>query len=261
MQGCVPRHPFLCYNGPTAIKNGFDSISGGIGQAMAGETHKHLRWGAITLAALLGLYALWSFMTGWAPSSGEYETQGILVSEANGTPNWPMLGATGVDFAYLTATVGAKHQDTSFESNLEGVTQAGVRYGAVHHFDICRLASDQATLFNTTVPRTPNALPPAVQLDFSSTCTGHPARALILSELVTFLGQIEAHSGHPAILLLDRNFEEEYQLSKSIDRKVWLEGNYFLPDYSARPWIMWTANKSRRINGVVGPVHWVVVRN
>lgn len=228
---------------------------------MTVDRHKLWRWGAIAFASLLGIYALWSFATGWAPSSGEYETQGILVSEGNGTPNWPMLGATGVDFAYLTATVGSKTRDKSFETNLEGVTQAGVRFGAVHHFDICRLASDQATLFITTVPRSPNALPPAVQLDFSNTCTGHPARALILSELVTFLGQIEAHIGLPAILLLDRSFEEEYQLSKSIDRKVWLEGNYFLPDYSAQPWIMWTANKSRRISGIDGPVRWVVVRN
>jgi lysozyme len=228
---------------------------------MTDNTNKYWRLGAFAFASVLGLYALWSFVTGWAPSSSEYETQGILVSEANGSPNWQMLGATGVDFAYLTATVGARTQDKSFEANLDGVTQAGIRYGAVHHFDICRLASDQATLFITTVPRSTNALPPAVQLDFSSTCTGHPARALILSELVTFLGQIEAHIGMPAILLLDKDFEDEYQLSKSINRKVWLEENYFLPDYSARPWIMWTANKNRRINGVDGAVHWVVVRN
>ena len=26
--------------------------------------------------------------------------------------------------------------------------------------------------------------------------------------------------------------------SKAIDRNVWLEGNWFLPDYSARPWVM-----------------------
>ncbi len=217
---------------------------------------------AIAAAALLGLYALWSYISGWAPSRDEFSVQGILVSEENGKPNWSTLGATGVDFVYLTATQGASKRDASFEANLEAIKEiGGIRYGALHHFDTCRLASDQATLFITTVPRSANALPPAVQLDFSGTCEGRPNRPLILSELATFLSQVEAHSGVPAVLLLDSEFEKEYQVSKSIDRNVWLESNWFLPDYSARPWVMWTANKSRHVTGIDGAVRWAVVRN
>lgn len=227
---------------------------------MAGGTSRYFRWGAIVLALLLAVFAVWSFVSGWAPSRDEYKVQGIVVNESNGKPDWAQLGATGVDFAYLTAVEGARGRDRSFQSNLDGVQQAGIRFGAVHHFDICRLASDQATLFITTVPRNERALPPAVQLDFSETCTGRPNRALILSELATFLNQIEAHSGTPAILLLTPEFEKEYQVSSAIDRTVWLEGNWFLPDYSARPWVMWTANTARRVAGVDGPVRWVVVR-
>jgi lysozyme len=115
-------------------------------------------------------------------------------------------------------------------------------------------------MFLTSVPRNDRALPPAVQLDFSETCKGRPNRALILSELATFLNQIEAHSGTPAILLLTQEFEKEYQVSKSIDRTVWLEGDWFAPDYSARPWVMWTANAQRRVRGIDGSVRWVVVR-
>lgn len=222
---------------------------------------RKLRWSAIALALLLCAYAVRSYVTGWAPSRDEYSDQGFVVSQANGTPDWAMLAATGVDFTYITATDGAKGRDKNFEANLEGVRQAGIRYGALHHFDICRLASEQATLFITTVPRSEQALPPAVQLDFTEGCNSRPNRALILSELATFLSQIEAHSGVPAILLLDRDFEEEYKVSSSIDRNVWMEGNWFLPDYAVRPWVMWTANNMRRIDGVEGPVRWVVVRN
>jgi lysozyme len=227
---------------------------------MAGGKSRYFRVGAIVLALALGIYVVWSYATGWAPSRDEYTVQGIVVSEANGKPDWPQLGATGVDFAYITAVEGARGRDVQFQTNLEGVKQAGIRYGALHHFDICRLASDQATLFITTVPRSEAALPPTVQLDFSETCKGRPNRALILSELATFLGQIEAHSGMPAILLLTPEFEKEYRVSSAIDRTVWLEGNWFLPDYSARPWVMWTANTARHISGVEGPVRWAVVR-
>lgn len=226
---------------------------------MARDKKTIWRWGAIGLAGLLGLYALWSFITGWAPSTGEYPVQGVIVSETNGEPNWATLGATGVDFAYLTATDGANHRDTGFENNLEGVKQAGIRYGALHHFDICRLASDQATLFITTVPRSENALPPAVQLDFSDTCSSRPNRGLILSELGTFIAQIEAHSGKPVILLVAKDFEKEYQVSTSIDRNVWAQSNWFLPEYTARPWVLWTANTSRRMSGIDGSVRWAVM--
>jgi lysozyme len=227
---------------------------------MAGGQSRYFRVGAIALAVMLGVYVVWSYATGWAPSRDEYKVQGVVVSEANGKPIWSELGATGVDFAYITASEGARGRDSQFEANLEGVKQAGIRYGALHHFDICRLASDQATLFITTVPRSEQALPPAVQLDFSDTCKGRPNRALILSELATFLNQIEAHSGTPAILLLTKDFEEEYKVSSAIDRTVWLEGNWFLPDYSVRPWVMWTANNARRVAGIDGPVRWAVVR-
>ncbi len=227
---------------------------------MAGGQSRYFRAGAIALAVMLAAYVVWGYATGWAPSRDEYSVQGVVVSEANGKPEWSELGATGVDFAYITASEGARGRDSQFEANLESVQQAGIRYGALHHFDICRLASDQATLFITTVPRSEQALPPAVQLDFSETCKGRPNRALILSELATFLNQIEAHSGTPAILLLTRDFEEEYKVSGAIDRTVWLEGNWFIPDYSARPWVMWTANTARRVAGIDGPVRWAVVR-
>jgi lysozyme len=227
---------------------------------MAGAKSRFVRAGAVLLAALLGIYVVWTYLTGWTPSRDEYPVQGIVVSAANGKPDWARLGATGVDFAYVTAVEGAHGRDTQFQANLQAVQEAGVRFGALHHFDICRLASDQATLFITTVPRNDRALPPAVQLDFSDTCKGRPNRALVLSELATFLGQIEAHSGMPAILLLTPEFEKEYQVSKAIDRTVWLEGDWFLPDYSARPWVMWTANTARSVDGVDGRVRWAVVR-
>jgi len=217
-----------------------------------------------SVLVLLGLafsgYAAWTYAIGWAPSRDNYPVQGIVANESNGQPRWSELAATGVDFAYITAVEGARGRDPQFETNLAAVQEAGIRFGALHHFDLCRSASEQATMFITSVPRNDRALPPAVQMDFSEGCKSRPNRALILAELATFLNQIEAHSGSPAILLLTPDFEGEYQVSKSIDRNIWLEGNGISPDYSARPWVMWTANTHRRVSGIDGAVRWVVVR-
>ena len=197
---------------------------------MFGRNRKLIRWGALLLGLAIASFVVWSYVTAWAPSRDAYPVQGIVVNASNGQPEWAELGATGVDFAYLTAVEGAGGRDPQFQDNL------------------------------AAVPRNDSALPPAVQLDFSEGCKIRPNRALILAELATFLNQIEAHSGTPAILLLTPAFEKEYQVSKSIDRNIWLEGNGMSPDYSARPWVMWTANAHRRITGIDGAVRWVVVR-
>jgi lysozyme len=215
---------------------------------------------AIALAIALGAFVLWRVVADWAPSRADYPVQGIIVDASHGPVNWPTLAATGVDFAYVVATDGVKPRDARFAANMAGAGEAGVRYGPLHRFDLCRLASDQATSFITTVPRSETALPAAVEFRFTETCSGKPDRALVLSEVATFLSQIEAHLGRPAILKISEEFEAQYQLSSAIDRTVWLERTWLLPDYAARPWVMWSANPSRAIDGVDEPVEWAVVR-
>ena len=197
---------------------------------------------------------------GWAPPREQYPVQGMSVGQENGSIDWSVVGATGVDFAYLEATSGAQLRDPTFAANVAGAREAGVRRGAIHSYSLCKLASDQATLFVTTVPRGDDLLPPAVKMAYDEACSDRPARELVLSELNTFLNQIEAHSGKPAIIALSREFEEDYALSGSLARTFWLFENFFPPDYAAQPWVMWRASDMRRISGVDGPVDWNVVR-
>lgn len=227
---------------------------------MASGKFRLWRYAAIVLALALGAFVLWRVILGWAPSRDDYPVQGIVVDANHGKLDWPMLAATGVDFTYILATNGSKNRDAQFAANMAGAREAGVRFGPLHLYDLCRLASDQATQFITTVPRTNSALPAAVEFGFSEKCASKPDRALVLSEVATFLSQIEAHLGKPAVLKISEDFEAQYKLSSSIDRTVWLEKTWLLPDYAARPWVLWTANPQRRIDGVDKPVEWAVVR-
>lgn len=214
----------------------------------------------IVMVLLVVAFVLRNIAVGWAPSRDQYPVQGISVDENHGTITWHVAGATGVDFAYIQATAGAEKRDRNFADNIEGAREAGIRYGALHDYSLCRLAADQATIFVTTVPRATNMLPPAVRLDFDEGCSDRPGRALVLSELNTFLNQIESHSGKPAIIEVSREFEELYNISSGIDRTFWLDANFFPPDYATKPWVMWRASDMRRISGVDGPINWNVVR-
>ena len=229
---------------------------------MANRNIKKTLFSLATIAVVLLVIAfvLRNIAVSWAPARDQYPVQGISVDESHGEIIWHVAGATGVDFAYIQATDGGEQRDANFAKNIKGAREAGIRYGALHNYSLCRLATDQATMFVTTVPRGENMLPPAVRLAFDNGCGDRPGRALVLSELNMFLNQIEAHSEKPAILAVSKEFEELYNISSGIDRTFWLEANFFPPDYATKPWVMWRASDMRRISGVDGPINWNVVR-
>lgn len=219
-----------------------------------------LRWLA-ALALLLGVGALllWRWWVHWAPSADEYPMQGISVSADLGEIDWRTVRTQGVDFAYIRATSGTDRRDPRFAANWAEAREAGLRYGAELVFDPCRRASDQATLFITTVPRDNAALPPVVRVEPGDHCKDAPGRDMILSELNTLLNVIEMHGGKPALIRLPKAVEQRYDISSGINRTLWLERNLFAPDYASHSWVMWTASDARRIDGIDGPVEWDVV--
>ena len=214
--------------------------------------------GLVGLAALALVAALGFFIRDWRPSASDYPFQGVDVTENSGTIDWNAVKAAGADFAYVRATLGGE-RDSAFEDNWKGVADAGMRRGAIHAFSLCRLASDQANNFNTTVPKTDDALPPAIDLDFSLECSDRPGRDVVLEELKRFIIMVEAHTRRPVLLAVSKRFEAEYRITQAIDRPVWSSQNFFPPDYAARPWRMWRASDMRRIDGVSGGVNWDVV--
>ncbi len=215
---------------------------------------------ATTLVAALILSALFLFVRNWTPSHGRYPMQGVSLTAESGEVNWRMARAAGADFTYLLATSGAETRDPAFDDYLAGAKAAGLRYGAIHRYNLCRLASEQATRFIATVPRDEAMLPPVVQLDFFANCAKRPNRDTLLAELNTFLNQIETHSAKPALIRVSHDFEAEYEVASGINRTLWLEGNFFPPDYATRPWVMWTASTWKRVEGIDGPLEWDVVR-
>jgi len=211
---------------------------------------------AIGLAVLLLAGWAWWEAGEWRPSRARFPVQGAEVGTADGTVNFAALKAGGADFVYLDAAANPR-----FEADLAGAQAAGLQVGAVHRFDLCRDAEAQIGAFVTQVPRDPKLLPPAVALDLDEEgCPAPPAAEALQSELTTFLNQLEAHTGKPAILKLSPAFEARYHFAGMIDRNLWLTGGYLAPGYAGRPWVMWTANPRLRSPAADARLHWVAVR-
>ncbi|WP_062733796.1 GH25 family lysozyme [Sphingobium abikonense] len=212
----------------------------------------------LALIAMLAL-ALWLYARAWAPSRDDYPVQGVTIGSADGPVDWGTLAAQGADFAYIRAVRAQDGRDPAFAANWRGARAAGMRYGAVIEFSACRSPIDQATGFMTTVPRDNAALPPVIRLAFSAGCARRPGRDLLLSNLNTLINLVEGQAGKPALLNVSEDFDAAYDIGSGINRTLWLDGNFFPPDYASRPWVMWTATNMRHIDGVDGPVRWNVV--
>lgn len=215
----------------------------------------------VLLAAIVAAVAGWWHLRQWTPSREAWPVQGVEVGAAEGAVDWTALKAIGADFAYLDASASAFARDPAFVRNLEEARAARLKVGAVHLYDPCQPAERQAANFVTVIPRDNALLPPAVDLDrLADDCPVKVSEAAVESELMTFLNQIETHTGKPAILKLSRRFEQQYRIAARIDRNVWLTGERIQPDYAGRPWTMWTANSHLVTEASEQALRWVVVQ-
>lgn len=221
-----------------------------------------LRWlAALLLVTLVGGIAGWWHLRHWTPERGPFPVQGVEIGSADEAVDWTALKAIGADFAYVDASASAFARDPSFAKHLEGARAAKLQVGAVHRYDPCQPAGPQAANFVTVVPRDAKMLPPAVELDrLSDDCPVRVSDQAVESELMTFLNQIETHTGKPAILKITRQFEKRYRVATAIDRNLWLVRDRFQPEYAGRPWTMWTANGALATEADDEPVRWVVVQ-
>jgi lysozyme len=221
-----------------------------------------LRWlAAALLVALVGAGAGWWHLRHWQPGRTAYPVQGVEIGGGDKGVDWTALKTIGADFAYLDASASAFARDPGFAHNLEAARAAKLQVGAVHRYDPCQPAGPQAANFVTVVPRDAKMLPPAVELDQTADdCPVRVSDQAVESELMTFLNQIETHTGKPALLKVTRRFEKRYHVATAIDRNLWLTGDRLQPEYGGRPWTMWTANGALANEADEEPVRWVVVQ-
>jgi len=207
-----------------------------------------------------GALFLWQYAPHWHPSDSAWPIQGIDVSHHQGRIDWVALPRQGVDFAFIKATEGGDHRDTRFAENWRASRAAGIRRGAYHFFTLCRPGADQAANFIAVVPAEPDALPPAVDLEYMGNCEGRPSVDAFHRELAVFLARVETHYGQQALLYLTEEFDNAWQVSARVNRPLWLRSLGFEPGFGARPWTYWQVSSFRRLDGITGPVDWNVAR-
>ena len=88
----------------------------------------------------------------------------------------------------------------------------------------------------------------------------HVSDGTVESELMTFINQIEMHTGKAAVLKLSPEFARRYGAVTRFDRKLWLNRTVLEPAYAGRRWALWTANPARSTEASENPLRWTVAQ-
>jgi len=188
-----------------------------------------------------------------------YPVHGIDLSRFQTAVDWPTARANGVNFAFIKATEGGDIVDPMFRDHWQGAAAAGVRRGAYHFFYHCRPAAEQARWYIRHVPRTPGALPPVLDLEWtptSPTCTIRRDGATIRDEARIFIDILERHYGQRPLIYTTVDFFQDTELWRLRGVEFWLRSVADHPHgvYDGAGWSFWQYTSTGLVPGIAGKV-------
>ncbi|MEM1266419.1 MAG: GH25 family lysozyme [Pseudomonadota bacterium] len=189
----------------------------------------------------------------------DYDVHGLDVSRWQGEVDWRAVARAGVAFTFIKATEGGDHTDPMFEAHWTGAGRAGIARGAYHYYYFCRTPEEQAEWFMAHVPRSANALPHVLDLEWtptSRTCPYRPEGAVIQAAADRFLDILESHYGRRPIVYTTPDFYRETGIGRLRGTEFWLRSVAGHPSetYRGAAWTFWQYTGTGIVPGVDGPV-------
>ena len=198
--------------------------------------------------------------TDWPGRAPErYPVHGIDLSRFQTSVDWQTARANGVNFAFIKATEGGDLLDPMFKDHWRGAGAAGVKRGAYHFFYHCRPAAEQARWYIRNVPKTPGALPPVLDMEWtptSPTCTIRRDGETIRREARTFLDILTRHYGQRPLIYTTVDFYEDTELWRLSGVEFWLRSVAAHPHdrYEGQSWSFWQYTSTGLVPGIAGRV-------
>lgn len=186
-----------------------------------------------------------------------YPVHGIDLSRFQSGVDWAAARANGVNFAFIKATEGGDLVDPLFADHWRGAAAAGIPRGAYHFFYHCRPAAEQARWFIAHVPRTPGALPPVLDMEWtptSPTCRIRRDPSTIRAEARIFLAAVTAHYGQRPVIYSTVDFFQDNHLWHLDGVDFWLRSVAAHPQdvYAGQHWTFWQYSGTGLVAGIPG---------
>lgn len=185
--------------------------------------------------------------------------RGIDVSRFQTSVDWQTARASGVNFAFIKATEGGDGLDPMFATHWQAAGRAGVLRGAYLFYYHCRSPEDQARWFFRHVPRTPGALPPVLDMEWtptSPTCKIRREASVIRADARRLIALLTDHYGTRPILYTTVDFYEDNALGQLGGVDFWLRSVAAHPSdrYHGQSWTFWQYSATGLVPGIKGRV-------
>lgn len=207
----------------------------------------------LALALFAGLTRT-AFYQGWLrfnyPSYQAFPIQGIDVSHHQQPIDWSRLKQQKIHFAFIKATEGENFKDSAFDSNWRNARTQGIITGAYHFFTFCKSGIAQAQNFIATVPVSPHALPPVLDLEYGGNCAPQEHQKII-AEVRAMTAMLETVYQQKVILYATREFYDDHLQNEFSDNPLWIRDIWHQPRLEgSRQWAFWQFANRGRLDGI-----------
>jgi len=186
------------------------------------------------------------------PSPARYPVRGVDVSHHQGEIDWAAVAKVQqIGFAYVKATEGGDWIDPRFTANWQAARRAGLRVGGYHFFTFCRPALEQARHFLDVLPKEPDTLPPAVDVELGGNCATSASDREVEAEVSLWLETIARATGREPVVYATHEAYDRFLRSPRLRRRVWIRDIWREPRLvQADPWALWQFDARARIAGI-----------
>lgn len=215
----------------------------------------------LILAGVLVGVAIWGYnavinreinINKWFTSG---QTLGVDVSSYQEDVDFKKLREQGIEFAYIKATEGTSHIDSSFEKKWTDTSSAGVFAGAYHFFSYGESGAAQAENFIKVVGElSSERLIPAVDMELSTYEVMHPPEvADVVRGLKAFLAVVEEKYGVKPLIYAQKDYYDKYLAADFADYPRWAR-NVFYPVMidMGDDWAVWQYHDKGELEGYSG---------
>lgn len=190
------------------------------------------------------------------PSMQAYPVRGVDVSHYQGNIDWDALQSQGIMFAYIKATEGSSHEDSTFQTNWKNVVQTDLRAGAYHFFSFESSGLEQAENFIGAVSAIDHMLPPVVDVEPYGSFKTIKDTPEADAELKAWINRVEAEYGMRPVIYTTEAFYKDFIAAKFGGYDIWIRSVYKSPANSIH-WKFWQYSNRMRLKGYDGEERYI----
>ncbi len=179
---------------------------------------------------------------------------GVDVSSYQVDVDFDKLQQQGVEFAYIKATEGNSHVDTSFFKKWADSLKAGLLVGAYHYFSYDSSGATQAENFITTIGDLEGRLIPAVDMELTTEeVKNPPEKDDVVRGLKAFIAVVEEKYGVKPLIYSQKDYWDKYLADDFADYPRWAR-NVLYPVWidAGDNWLIWQYNDRGVLSGYSG---------